>query len=111
LPPNFKRAKSLAKDAIEQTVIICLTMTKDFDAADLDEKQQYADSPVDSIPARVVGDWSEDKHYYLGHFIEIFSTGMHKKWPSRAYIDLFAGPGVCMFRKTGRITDGSPCWR
>lgn len=74
---------------------------------DLDEVK-YVESPFDKLPARVVGDWSEDKHYYLGHYINIFETGMHKKWASRAYVDLFSGPGVCMFREARRITDGSP---
>ena len=69
---------------------------------------QYAESADDKLPARLVGDWSEDKHYYLTNYINIFETGMHKKWASRAYIDLFAGPGVCMLRDAKRLTDGSP---
>lgn len=75
--------------------------------AEFDERQ-YAESPVDGLPARIVGDWSNDKHYYLGNYINIFSTGMHKRWASRAYIDLFSGPGVCMVRETKRLSDGSP---
>lgn len=82
-------------------------MAQNPEAADFDQ-EQYVDSPLDNLPARVVGDWSEDKHYYLKHYIEIFETGMYKKWASRAYIDLFAGPGVCKLRDAGRITDGSP---
>jgi three-Cys-motif partner protein len=72
------------------------------------DQEQYAESPTDKLPARLVGDWSEDKHYYLSHYINIFEMGMHKKWASRVYIDLFAGPGVCMLRDEKRLTDGSP---
>ncbi|MBI4678591.1 MAG: three-Cys-motif partner protein TcmP [Elusimicrobia bacterium] len=82
-------------------------MSETPELPDLDEVQ-YVESPVDKLPARVVGDWSEDKHYYLNHYINIFETGMHKKWASRAYIDLFSGPGVCMSREARRVTDGSP---
>lgn len=82
-------------------------MTHDPEADDLDQ-EQYVEFPIDKLPARVVGDWSEDKHYYLKHYIDIFETGMHKKWASRAYIDLFAGPGMCKLRKAGRFTEGSP---
>ena len=33
---------------------------------------------------------------------------MREKWQRRAYIDLFAGPGKCVDRKTGEIFLGSP---
>ena len=82
-------------------------MTQNPGAPDL-KREDYVKSPSDNLPARVVGDWSKDKHYYLKRYIEIFELGVHKKWASRAYIDLFAGPGMCMLRESGQFTDGSP---
>ncbi|MBN1979044.1 MAG: three-Cys-motif partner protein TcmP [Anaerolineae bacterium] len=37
-----------------------------------------------------------------------FETSMRKKWTRRHYIDLFAGPGKCVCRKTGTVYLGSP---
>lgn len=77
-----------------------------------DDSDLVADQPAavgaDGLPARPVGDWSADKHYYLRHYIEIFEKGMHQKWKSRAYIDLCSGPGICMYRGTKKLADGSP---
>lgn len=33
---------------------------------------------------------------------------MRGKWPTRAYIDLFAGPGKCLVRESGAVYLGSP---
>lgn len=33
---------------------------------------------------------------------------MRKKWSRRAYVDLFAGPGKCIDRETGKVFLGSP---
>lgn len=73
-----------------------------------DDEKQYKVCPSDNLPARVVGDWSEDKHYYLKHYIDIFSTGMHKRWATRVFVDLFSGPGMCCYRESGRFCEGSP---
>jgi len=73
-----------------------------------DDEEQYKVCPADGLPARLVGEWSADKHYYLKHYIEIFSRGMHKKWARRVYVDLFSGPGVCCYREDGRFEDASP---
>lgn len=73
-----------------------------------DDEDGYKVCPSDNLPARLVGDWSEDKHYYLKHYIDIFSAGMHKKWPTRVFVDLFSGPGMCCSRESGKFFDGSP---
>ncbi len=39
--------------------------------------------------------------------MQLFAVGMSKKWSERAYVDLFAGPGLCM-RDDGAVEDGSP---
>ena len=69
---------------------------------------EYAIDPVDGLPARVVRQWARRKHHYLERYAGIFATGMKNKYPRRAYLDLFAGPGRCYERETGQTYDGSP---
>src|SRR5678815_4496625 len=54
----------------------------------------------DGLPAPEVGRWSEEKYRRLGMYAEIFSTGMKNQWPTRVYIDLFAGCGHAIIRET-----------
>jgi len=55
-----------------------------------------------------VGPWAKGKLFYIEHYCHIFNTGMRNKWPVRAYIDLFAGPGKCLIETTREEIDGSP---
>jgi three-Cys-motif partner protein len=55
-----------------------------------------------------VRDWARRKHHYLNRYADIFSSGMKNKWPRRAYLDLFAGPGRCYEVESGAFYDGSP---
>jgi three-Cys-motif partner protein len=49
----------------------------------------------DGLPMRNSGPWVREKLDYLQRYIDVFETAMRRKWPSRSYIDLFAGPGKC----------------
>jgi len=69
---------------------------------------RYVPDPTDGLPARVVGPWSRHKHYVLDQYLGIFAAGMRRKWAHRAYVDLFAGPGVCVDEETGSVFAGSP---
>lgn len=63
----------------------------------------------DDLPIRSSGVWAKEKLYYLEHYLDILSVGMHKKWQGKLYyIDLFAGPGRCLIRETEEEIDGSP---
>lgn len=63
----------------------------------------------DGLPVRDSGSWVEEKFYYLGRYLKIFSVGMKNKWPGQLYYaDLFAGPGRCRIRATQKEIDGSP---
>jgi len=61
----------------------------------------------DNLPLRCVGKWSRDKLYCLGKYMNVFNTAMKYRWPKRAYIDLFAGPGKCIIRESREIVSGS----
>lgn len=58
--------------------------------------------------AIAAGEWAKEKLFYIQHYCYIFNAGMKDKWSTRAYIDLFAGPGKCVIEATGEEIDGSP---
>jgi len=68
----------------------------------------YRDDPGDGLPARIVGAWAREKAVYVGKYMQIFAAGMKSRWAERVYVDLFAGPGVCVTRDTDDFYDGSP---
>jgi three-Cys-motif partner protein len=55
-----------------------------------------------------IGPWAKEKLHYIKRYCEIFNTGMKNSWPVRCYIDLFAGPGICIVEKSGEELLGSP---
>jgi three-Cys-motif partner protein len=68
---------------------------------------EYVTGP-DGLPARVVGTWVDQKVHYVDEYARLFGTAMKKKFPRRAYVELFAGPGLSMDRHhPGRFLDGS----
>ena len=65
----------------------------------------------DGLPVREVGPWTENKLNFWNRYIEITTTAMvgHAKWNAGlAYVDLFAGPGVCKLKQSGKRVPGSP---
>ena len=65
--------------------------------------------PVDDgLRMRISGPWVAQKLDYLSRYIDVFETAMRTKFPKRAYIDLFSGPGKCRVRDSGEIRLGSP---
>ena len=62
----------------------------------------------DGLPAINIGLWAKDKPFYLNRICDIFNTGMKNKWSTRAYIDLFSGPGSCVVANTNEEIPGSP---
>jgi three-Cys-motif partner protein len=66
----------------------------------------------DNLPTRPdVGAWTEDKLYYWNRYIEITTSAMvgNPKWRGGiVYVDIFAGPGICTLRESGRRIPGSP---
>jgi len=70
--------------------------------------EAYLQPRDDGLPMRESGFWVVEKLDYLKRYIDVFETSMRKKWRRRHYIDLFAGPGKCVGRKTGVVYLGSP---
>jgi len=62
----------------------------------------------DGLLVSDVGPWARDKYRRVGMYAELFSTGMKRRWDSRVYLDLFAGPGYARLRGTRKIVLSSP---
>lgn len=64
-------------------------------------------SSFDGLPLRCVGEWANDKIYYLVQYFGIFANGMKNKWDGNLrYIELCSGPGRCSTRN-GFEQDGT----
>jgi three-Cys-motif partner protein len=79
-----------------------------FDMAQLGEPdpEQYRPGP-DDLPARIVGGWVDRKTHFVDRYVRLFATGMSGKWKRRAYVELFAGPGLSWDRDHERFVEGS----
>lgn len=62
----------------------------------------------DGLAVREVGPWSKDKLEVVGKYMGIFTSGMKAKWKGLVYVDLYAGPGLCVVEGTNEIVEGSP---
>lgn len=62
----------------------------------------------DGLPMRSSGRWVNEKLDYLERYIDASQHATYKKWMTRRYIDLFAGPGKCKVDQPGAIYLGSP---
>ncbi len=71
-------------------------------------REYLIEAPDDGLPVPEVGRWAEEKYRRLGMYAEIFSTGMKNVWPTRVYIDLFAGRGHALITETHRRVLTSP---
>jgi three-Cys-motif partner protein len=61
----------------------------------------------DGRPARVVKAHNVHKAHYIKQYAHTVAVAM-KKWPYRAYIDTYAGPGLCWVEDSGEFVQGSP---
>src|SRR5690606_17930616 len=51
---------------------------------------------------------SLDKIERHDYYAKVFSTAMKKRWPQRAYIGLYSGPGRARIETTGEIIETTP---
>ncbi len=68
-------------------------------------------SEDDGLPTRTVGHWSEEKLFFWNRYIDITTRAMvgNPHWKAGlVYVDLFAGPGICTLKDSGRRIPGSP---
>lgn len=60
----------------------------------------------DRLPAFPLRPWTKTKLHLIERYLAIFAVGMRKHW-RLVYIDLFAGPGLCVDEETGAERPGS----
>jgi three-Cys-motif partner protein len=58
--------------------------------------------------AREVNVWNSEKLHYVGGYMDIFCSGMKKRWRRLVYADLLAGPGRCIDVRSRAECLGSP---
>jgi len=64
---------------------------------------------TDGYPLLSLGPWASEKLHYLDYYAALFTQGMKNQWETTAYIDLFAGPGLCMLGNgVSHVVEGSP---
>lgn len=63
---------------------------------------------ADGMPARVSGGWAQAKLEAVSNYLTIFNRAMHLKWEQRCFIDLLAGSGKCVLKRSTFEFDGSP---
>ena len=62
----------------------------------------------DGLPARVVKAHNAHKAHYIKQYAHTVAAAMKHKWTARAYIDTYAGPGMCWVEDSGEFVLGSP---
>lgn len=62
----------------------------------------------DGLPARVVKAHNVYKAHYISSYAFTLATAMKNVFGERAYIDMYAGPGICWVQDTGEFVLGSP---
>lgn len=60
----------------------------------------------DRLPAFPLRPWTKTKLRLIEGYLAVFAVGMRKRW-RLVYIDLFAGPGLCVDGETGAERPGS----
>lgn len=66
-----------------------------------------AGAAIDGGLVRCVGDWGQEKVYYLLQYLGIFAKGMHNRWCGLNYIEICSGPGRNINYSTWQEHDGS----
>lgn len=61
----------------------------------------------DGLLTPEIGRWGKRKYHFLRRYLELFSTGMKRKWPHRYYLDLFASAGIARIRGTAELVQTS----
>lgn len=65
-------------------------------------------SCIDGLPVRCVGNWGQEKVFYLLQYLGIFAQGMKNRWNGNLhYLEICSGPGRLVDYQTGVEFDGS----
>jgi three-Cys-motif partner protein len=96
----------LSAEELEATKAISSGAQLDI-RADLDSATMYL-SKDDKLLVRGVWPHSAEKSWMVSRIIDVVSKAMSGKWRELGYLELYAGPGRLLDRRTGIELPGSP---
>ena len=70
-------------------------------------EDRYEDDLVDGFRREIVGDWAQEKHERLRHYINISRAARRKFDGNSSYIELYCGPGRSRIKGTQTVIEGS----
>lgn len=70
-------------------------------------EDRYEIDPRDGLVRGIVGDWVDEKHKRLRHYVDISRAARRKFQGNSTYIDLYSGSGRARVRDSDRLVDGS----
>ena len=104
----------------KERIFYTLPLAKRFRVMELSEVQCISECPHrdtnsgncpfpgdDGLPVQCVGEWAEDKYWFLGRYVEATRHARKKFWQNgnAVYVDLYCGPGRCRVRPTKKEVD------
>jgi three-Cys-motif partner protein len=71
------------------------------------EDDRYEIDPIDGLRREIVGDWVQEKHQRLRHYVDISRAARRKFAGNSTFIDLYCGPGRARIKDTTIVLPGS----
>ena len=69
-------------------------------------EERYEIDAVDNLRREIVGNWSNEKHLRLKHYVNISRAARRKFYGNSTFIDLYCGPGRARIRDTDSLVQG-----
>lgn len=71
------------------------------------QEERYEIDPSDGLRREIVGDWVQEKHQRLRHYVDISRAARRKFHGNCTFIDLYSGPGRAKIKNTTTVIPGS----
>jgi three-Cys-motif partner protein len=70
------------------------------------EEERYEIDPIDGLRREIVGEWVQEKHRRLCHYVDISRAARRKFHGNCTFIDLYCGPGRARIKNTPTVIPG-----
>ena len=70
------------------------------------EEERYEIDPTDGLRREIVGEWVQEKHRRLCHYVDISRAARRKFHGNCTFIDLYCGPGRARIKNTTTVIPG-----
>lgn len=71
------------------------------------EEERYEIDSTDGLRREIVGEWVQEKHRRLCHYVDISRAARRKFHGNCSFIDLYCGPGRARIKNTSTVIPGS----